>query len=522
MADISETLRSGVEHHLAGRLAEAEDMYRRVLKINPRHIQAVHLLGLVAFQLGRHDTAVEYLNLAIKADSFHAPLPADLAEIYRSMGKIPEAIASYRKSIDLNAEVPEAQNGLGTLLETVGDLDGAIECFETAVDLNPRYAEAHANLGRVLEAQGDFVSARAALEKTLELSPGNALAHLGLGNCAAVDGDWPAALERYQQAAALSPDSAEVHFALGKAQLALGNLGEGWRDFEWRLRCPSLALRSFPLPSWNGVRLYGHNVLVHAEGALGDTVQFIRFVSELIHRGGTPVLDVPAPLAVLLAQSGFENMVRPDEPAPECHLQAPLLSLPYILKLENLPTAPYLSASQQLVTEWSQKLSAVEGLKVGIVWQGNPLAVLDRFRSITLAEFQPLAALPGVRLISLQKQHGLDQLPAAVEQFKVIDLGAALDEAAGPFMDTAAIIANLDLVITCDSAVAHLAGALGAPVWVALSTASDWRWMHQRDDSPWYPSMRLFRQAKGERWAEVFQRMATALSQVAKARLAKT
>jgi tetratricopeptide (TPR) repeat protein len=515
MADISETLRAGVEHHRAGRLTEAEEMYRRVLLIHPRHAGAVHLLGLIAFQLGKHDVAVEYLTAAIKVDAFHAPFSADLGEIYRAMGKIPEAIASYQQSIRLNPEVADAQNNLGTLFETSGQLQEATACFREALLLNPRYGEAYGNLGNVLESQGQFPLAQAALEKAVELAPDNAKAYVGLGKCLSVEGNWERALDCYQQATRLHPDLADAHYHAAQARLALGDFVEGWRDFEWRLRCPAPGRRTFPLPAWNGAELHGHRVLVHAEQGLGDTLQFIRYVPLMVERGGTAILDVPRQLLPLLEQSGFENLIREGELPPACHLQAPLLSLPRLLgtTLETIPAASaYLSAKPRLVAQWGQKLSEVSGFKVGIAWQGDPDSAHDRFRSIPLSEFEPLAALPGVRLISLQKKDGLDQLVAASERFEMVNFADAFDEAEGAFMDTAAIMANLDLVVTSDTAAAHLAGALGVPVWVALSTAANWRWMQDRLDSPWYPTMRLFRQVKERGWAGVFQVIAAELA----------
>lgn len=521
MIDIPEALRTGLEHHRAGRLVEAEQLYRHVLQIHPRHAGAIHLLGLIAFQIGKHDVAVDYLTQAIKVDAFHAPFSADLGEIYRAMGKFPEAIAAYRAALRLNPEMPDTQNSLGTLLQAQDRAAEAAACFREAVQFNPRFIEAYRNLGNVLEAQGQLAEAQSAFEKAAQLAPDSIEVQLGLGKCLRAQGNWSGALDCYEKASRLQPDLAAVHYDAAQARLALGDFANGWREFEWRLQCPAVAHRTYPLGVWNGAALQGHRVLVHAEGGLGDTLQFIRFLPQVAERGGLAIVEVPPELVPLLEQSGFENLLRAGESPAPCHLQAPLLSLPGILgtTLDTIPApAAYLTARPRLVAQWGQKLSELTGCKVGIAWQGDPRHPLDRLRSIPLAEFKPLVEVPGVRLISLQKKDGLEQLATVAGAFEVIDYGGELDETEGALMDTAAIMANLDLVVTSDMAVAHLAGALGVPVWVALPVAADWRWMQDRPDSPWYPTMRLFRQGLGGVWADVFQPMAAELAALVLAR----
>jgi hypothetical protein len=318
----------------------------------------------------------------------------------------------------------------------------------------------------------------------------------------------------FQKAARLDPQAVEPRYQAALARLALGDFANGWREFEWRLKRGAPARRTFDLPTWNGAELSGHRVLIHSEQVLGDTLQFIRYVPLASARGAEPILDVPPRLITLLRESGFTNLIAPDEPPPECHLQAPLLSLPGLLGtvLETIPAQiPYLSAGPELVAEWHDKLVSIDGFKIGIAWQGDAAHPRDRFRSIPLADFELLARVAGVRLISLQMKDGLDQLANLAGRFEVNDFGDKLDTAAGAFMDTAAIMKNLDLVVTADTAAAHLAGALGARVWVALSTAADWRWLRERDDSPWYPTMRLFRQTATGDWVDVFRRMAAAV-----------
>jgi Tfp pilus assembly protein PilF len=511
MNDIPEMLRTGVEHHRSGRLPQAEQLYRQVLQIHPRHAGAIHLLGLIAFQIGKHDVAAEYLLEAIKIDAFHAPFSADLAEIYRAMGKTAEAIASYRQALRLNPEAADTHNYFGTMLVGEGQADEATACFREAVRLNPRFGEAHANLGAVYQAQGQLAAAQAAFEQAVQVASDDAGAYLGLGTCLRAQGKWPSALACYQKAARLRPELPEAHYFAGMARLALGQFAEGWPEFQWRLKCATGARRAYPLPMWNGALLQGQRVLVHADGDLGDTLQFIRYVPLVVERGASVVLDVQPDLAPLVAQSGFAQWILAGEPPADCQLQAPLLSLPGIFgtTLETIPAAvPYLHASPGLLDRWSQKLTQLGGFKIGIAWQGEASGALARFGSIPLGQFQSLAAVSGVRLIGLQVNDRLNRPSVPVDAVELVDLGDQLNEPEGAFMHLAAIMAHLDLVVTCDAAVAHLAGALGEATWVALSTAADWRWLRDRDDSPWYPSVRLFRQTAPGDWSDVFARMA--------------
>ena len=300
---------------------------------------------------------------------------------------------------------------------------------------------------------------------------------------------------------------------LAYCYLLAGDYQRGWPAYEARLRIPGFVPRP-NIPRWTGEPLAGRSLLLLAEQGLGDTLHFLRYARLLKERGARVVLAAPAALGRLLASPpDLDELFILGSAAewPRCDFCLPLLSAPGALgtTVATIPCeVPYLRADPALTDQWRKELAGIDGFKIGIVWQGSRGFGLDRWRSVPLAQFAPLAALPGVRLISLQKGFGSEQV-AAVD-FPVLDLSDRLDEAAGPFMDTAAVIRNLDLVVTVDSAVAHLAGALGAPVWVALQFSPYWRWLLQRDDSPWYPTMRLFRQTTLGRWSDVFQRIAHA------------
>jgi hypothetical protein len=263
--------------------------------------------------------------------------------------------------------------------------------------------------------------------------------------------------------------------------------------------------------------LENRTILLHAEQGLGDTIQFVRYAPLVKARGGRVLVECRRPLLGLLKTCpGIDRLVVAGDPLPAFDVHAPLLSLPGILGtvLEAIPCSiPYLTADPALVAQWRDKLAALDGVRVGIAWQGNPQYLMDRQRSIPLAQFAPLADLPGVRLISLQKGPGAEQIGQLQGRFPVVDWTADLDERSGPFMDTAAILANLDLVILSDSVLAHLAGALGVTVWMAVPKLPDWRWLLDGEDSPWYPTMRLFRQQAWGNWPDVFQQMRSALTE---------
>jgi hypothetical protein len=313
----------------------------------------------------------------------------------------------------------------------------------------------------------------------------------------------------------LQPNVAEAHVNRGIALLLKGDMEQGWPEYEWRMRSVewAAAVKTLPIPLWDGGLLRGRTILLRPEQGLGDTIQFIRYAPLVKQRGGTVVFECPKALKQILAGCpGIDQVVEQGLPLPAgVDVHAHLASLPALLgtTLSNIPaTIPYLHADPALEASWREKLAANPGFKIGIAWQGNPSYRGDGQRSVPLTRFATLAGLPGVRLFSLQKGKGCEQVQQVAGQFSVIDLGPRLDETAGAFMDTAAVMKNLDLVITSDTAIAHLAGALGVPVWVALAFIPDWRYLLERTDSPWYPTMRLFRQSTPGDWNGVFERIA--------------
>ena len=382
-----------------------------------------------------------------------------------------------------------------------------------ALALKPDYAEAHNNLGGALSAQGNLDEAVACYRRALALKPDYAEAHNNLGGALSDLAKFDEALACYRRALRLKPDYAEAHWNQALLTLLTGDFERGWAEYEWRWKTKQLHFerRTFSQPRWDGQPLAGRTILLHAEQGLGDTIQFVRYVSLVKVRGGRVVVECQPPLLPLLADCpGIDQVVARGNPLPAFDVQAPLLSLPGILgtTLDSIPDrVPYLRADPELAQAWRKRLEALDGFKVGIVWQGNPPFKGDRQRSIPLRQYEALARVEGVQLVSLQKGAGADQLGKLAASFPVLDLGEQLET----FSDTAAVLKNLDLLISSCTSVPHLAGALGVPVWLALPFVPDWRWLLEREDSPWYPHHRLFRQSRPGDWSEVFERIAGAL-----------
>ena len=515
MTTIEEMLTAAVTLHQAGKLPEAERIYSEILRGNPYHAGALHLLGVLAYQSGKGDVAIEYIGRALQYCPNLAEAHNNLGIVLKDMGKLPEAMASYQIALRIKPDYADAHSNLGIAFKEMGNLAEATASYQKALQINPNFAEGHNNLGNVLLANDQLDDAAARFQTALRLKPNYAETLTNYANVLQKQGKLHEALACYDQALLMKPGYAEAHWNKSLALLLSGNFHQGWAEYEKRWQSKHFHRRPFQQPLWDGSPLGGRTILLWAEQGLGDTLHFIRYAPLVQQRGGTVVMECQPPLLPLLAQcSGIDRLVAQNSPLPSFDLQVPLLSLPGIFRTD-LATIPaqvsYLIADQPLVEHWREQLNSYQGFKIGIAWQGNPTHGGDRQRSMPLGQFAPLAQVPGVHLLSLQKGHGAEQLRAVADRFTVIDLGSRLDETNGAFMDTAAVMMNLDLIITADTATAHLAGALGVPVWVALPWIPDWRWLLERIDSPWYPSMRLFRQPQRGDWADVFNRMAQEL-----------
>ncbi len=533
----------------SGELAEAINLYRRALEIEPANADYHFNLGCALEQQGDAEGALAGYRQALARNPKHARARANLASLFVRQQRLAEAQDCWRQAIALNAADATAHCELGNLHQRQNEFDDAIDCYQRAlvvdanhidalcnlgnalrmrrrfadalgvlqraVILRPDFAPAQSNLGVTFQTLGRLGEAVACLQSAVRLDPGRALYRYNLGTMLMDQGRPAEAIAAFEQALYMNPQYHEAICARGIARLQLGQFSEGWKDYESRDRCPQFSLMQFPQPRWDGSPLEGRTLLVHGEQGLGDTLQFIRYL-KFFRPDERVVVAAQRPLLGLLEQSGYRVCVAKEDPLPEFDVQLPLMSLPLVFhtRLENIPRdVPYLAAAQQRIDRWRDRLQAFEGMRIGIAWQGRTDERGLDLRTAPLASFAPLAAVPGVRLVSLQKGAGGEQLATIARQFEVVDLGPDLD-AEGAFLDTAAVMRNLDLVVSIDTSIAHLAGALGVPVWVALCVVPDWRWMLEREDSPWYPTMRLFRQRQVGRWDDVFGRMASALGEL--------
>ncbi|HEV3136922.1 MAG TPA: tetratricopeptide repeat protein [Pirellulales bacterium] len=502
-----------------GALAEhdqAVSVLRRAVQIAPQSDSAHYNLGTALRNQDKLDEAVASFRHAIAANPANAMAHYNLANTLRDLDRLEESEASYRAALAARPKYLKAMINLGAVVRDLGRIEEAAEILSAAVAIDPQYPNAHLNLGTTLRDAGQYAEAVACFHRALAIQPDSAEAHNNLGTALQAQGRLTEAAACYQQALRCDPQAADAHFNLGTHRLRQGDLEAGFPEYEWRWKFKKFSNRQFDQPRWDGSPLEGRTILLHAEQGLGDTLQFVRHADAVKSRGATVLVECQAPLLKILARCpGIDRLIAAGSPLPSFDVQAPLLSLPGIMKLSlnDMFSGPYLFADPALVESWRAVLAGYSGFRVGICWQGNPKFLFDRQRSFSVRRFAPLAKIDGVRLVNLQKGAGAEQI-ADNEGLEIIDLGTNLDEGAGPFMDTAAVMTNLDLVVTSDTAVAHLAGALGVPVWVAIGVNSDWRWLADRDDSPWYPSMRLFRQGRPDDWDEVFLRIEQELAAI--------
>jgi tetratricopeptide (TPR) repeat protein len=511
-----------------GRFAEAVAHYQKSLEHAPDDPEAWNNMSNAYQQAGHPVESESCARRALGLRPNFAEAYNHLGIAVEAQGKLEEAVDHYQAALRLRPEFPEALSNLGRLLRLQGRYDEAAARSHKAVLLNPDLVEAYVNLGNVFLQTGQFAQARAALQEAIRRRPQLVDVINLQGTLAMKEGRLDDALAYFDEALRLQPDNADSHFSRGLVLLLTGDLERGWPEYEWRWRVKEaqsllVVAHARIRPFWNGLPIAAKTIHVHAEQGLGDTMQFLRYLPMVKNLGARVIFACPEPLIPLASRcAGFDRIIPLGPEMPDCDEHTPLMNLPRIFgtTLATIPAqVPYVFSDPALVDHWRRELAGYPGRKVGIAWQGSAKNLHDALRSMPLRSFAPLARVPGVHLFNLQKGPGSEQIAELSGQFKLIDLGSRLDTT-GAFVDTAAVMMNLDLVITSDTAIAHLAGALGRPVWVVLSYAPDWRWMLQREDSPWYPTMRLFRQGAVGRWDDVFERMAAELSALPRTRSA--
>jgi tetratricopeptide (TPR) repeat protein len=615
-------LADAVRYHQAGDLMNAESLYRQILDENPDHADALHLIGVIAYQSGNNSLAVEYIQKAITINSsvsfYHNNIGNallnlnqnnravdcfqeairlmpenieahnNLGNAFRSQGKINAALEQYRKTIQLNPEYAAAYNNAANLLKSMGVIDEAISLYQKAIELMPESAESYFNLGQIYEIldrceeaakyfreaikinadfaeayndlgnvlkkqgkceeavtqyynaikvkpgfaeaysnlgdtyriQGEFDEAIDHCQKALKLKQDFALALVNLGNVYIDRGSYNEAFEQYQKAIDIDPELADAHYNKGIVLLMKGEYDQGWREYEWRLKSTEISrdigYTKSHIPEWDGSHLNGKTILVVSEQGMGDHIQFARYLPMVKERGGRVVFESRRPLMRLFKNyEGIDVLVEESVQSeaglnPDVRVQ--LLSLPRIFGTTAgsiFADVPYLKVDPHAKSKWSS-LFKHEQFKVGLVWSGSKAHKNDRNRSCSLSDFAPLRNISGTVFYSFQKGGCSMNGATPPDDMQIKDIGKEFDD----FYDTAAAIEYLDLLISVDTAVVHLAGALGKRVWTLLPYVPDWRWMLDRNDTPWYPTMRLFRQPRLKDWDSVMNDVADELKKV--------
>ncbi len=498
-----------------GALDQAVTRFQKAIQLNPDNANAYHNLGNVLADLGRLEGAIRCFQKAVQINPSNAVHYKCLGNALREKGELDESLELLQQALDRFPDDPETFYSLGAVLKTKGRLDEAVVCYEKAIRLNPGLPQTYYNLGNLFKAKRLFEAAKEQFQKALQLDPRFAEAYNNLGATLKETGAINDALVMYRKALEINPNFPEARWNMGLTFLLSGKLIEGWEGYEYRWEKPDYIKykRQFLKPMWQGEKLSGKRILLHAEQGYGDTLQVIRYVPLLVSENVEVFVECPRDLKSLISRSnGISRVIARGEPLPEFDIHCPLMTLPKIFgtTLESIPqTIPYLSVDKDLVRAWQLRLnSEAKKWKVGLVWAGNPEHLNDRNRSCSLEILSPLLQIKNVQFFSLQKGRGSEKDDRSSRDLGLFDLTAYIRD----FSDTAALIKNLDLVVSVDTAVAHLAGAIGKRVWTLLPYNPDWRWLLERKDSPWYPTMCLYRQSTPGDWMGVIQRVKEDLS----------
>ncbi len=540
-----------------GRMADAERLCLAVIETDPGHFDALRMLAVVQSRLGRREEALRHYDLALALRPDHAETLSNRGNVLKELGRFSDALDSYDRAIAAQPDFADAHYNRAILLKETGRPEEALLGYETVLMLRPEHAIALNNRGNVLTQLGRYAEAVASFDRAIRIKPDYAEAFHNRGNALHEFEDDAAAIESFDQAIAFRPDYAEAYNNRGialkakhrfdealashlKAQelvpdfteahwneallrLLAGDFTTGFAKYEWRWKRDFVTSprRDFAQPQWDGLAsLYGRRILLHAEQGLGDTVQFCRYVPLVAARGAHVIVEVPRSLHHLMTSlSGVSELVLAGEPLPTFDLHCPFMSLPlaFSTKLNTIPAEiPYLHPPADAVAAWEARLAEWKRPFIGLVWAGGPAHFNDRKRSIELAKLLPLTDFDAT-FVSLQKDLRPGDEDLLRQRSDILEYGRSLNDLA----DAAALVSCLDLVIAVDTCLAHVAGALGKPVFILLPHTPDWRWLLDRDDSPWYPTARLFRQPQPRAWDEAIAEVASALPVTARSRAEK-
>ena len=464
--------------------------------------------------IARYREAVDHYRRALLLDPANAALHNNLGgSILGAQGSLDDAVACFERAVALSPGYADAHYNLANVLRAMGRFDLAASHYERVIALVPKFAQSHYDLGNVLGHQGRLDEAGACYERAIAIQPDYADAHTNLIVTRMDQGRLEDALSCCNRALAINPDSADAHMCSAHILLLTGDFANGWREYEWRWRVKEAKPHGLTKPVWDGSPLDGRTILLHCEQGLGDSIQFIRYASLVKEQGARVLLSCPAALERLFENvAGVDEIYREADRVPEYGVHVPLLSLPGLFRttLNTIPAGiPCLHPDPSRVKVWRDRLAGCSGFRIGIVWRGNRKYDNDRNRSLSAVQFAAMLDLPELTVVNIQK----DATPSELETlrripgsfFNAVPLEQGLH-------DTAALMANLDLVIAVDTSLCHLAGSLGVPVWTLIPFAPDWRWLLHRDDSPWYPTMRLYRQPSFGAWNSVLDRIRAGIS----------
>ena len=508
-----QALQTARQLHGAGRLHEAEALYRRVLTRHPHNADLLHTLGVLVGQSGRFEESARFLSRCVELDPNHASGHASLGTSLASLGREAEAMGHFRRAVELAPNSAEAHYNLGKALRDLKMLPEAEAEFREAIRLKPNLGPAYNNLGNTVRDLGRYEESLALYQTALRFRPNFAptLHNLGLAYRSLMQLDE--AMKAFDAALAIDPSHHEARASRAMTLLLLGEYERGWREYECRWNITTVfKKRSYAQPLWDGLDPHGQTILLHSEQGYGDTIQFARYVPMVAARGARVIVECQPELKSLFQTlPGIDEVFAAGEALPQFDAYRAMMSLPMLFgtTLETLPAqVSYLRAQPEQVERFRSKIGA-DSLRVALVWAGAAGYQNDRNRSLTLVNLAPLASVSGVRFYSLQKGPAAGQASSPPPGMQLTDLSSELTD----FADTAAAIAAVDVVICVDTAVAHLAGALGKPVWTLIGFSPDWRWLIDRSDTPWYPTMRLFRQPSIGDWSAPINQIAAELSE---------
>jgi tetratricopeptide (TPR) repeat protein len=518
-ASVTDWSNRGASLQDLGEFEKAVESYGRAIALKPNFAEAHFNRGNILTRLERHDEAVASYDRAIALKPDFAAALNNRGLALKALDRHEEALSSLDQALAIRPDYVEALCNRGVTLKILKRYDEALASIDKALAIIPDHVEALCNRGNILRDFNRFEEALAIYDRVLALRPDDAAAWANHGSILFEFRRFDEAFTSFEKAVALKPDYAEAHFNEVYGRLLVGDFDRGWEKFEWRWETDLMrgSKPDYPQPHWRGDSdISGKRFLAHASDGLGDTIEFCRYARLLRERNATVILAVQPSLKRLLSgMSDVETVIADGDPLPDFDVHCSIMSLPHAFRtrLENIPPCPQIKIPGDIIDKWAARLGRKDKPRIGIAWSGNPANQRDAWRSMTLEDMLPLTQLPA-QFFSLQKEiRPGDQQTLENSGARIAHFGPELTD----FLESAGLVSQMDLVIAVDTAIAHLCATIGRPIWILLAYVPDWRWLLDRDDSPWYPSARLFRQDATRDWPSVIRRVETALRDFLKA-----